>query len=90
MSVTIEELEVRLEKALIIVERHNVLLEGILSRSKEHGEEHEFLREMIKEKKMQNQIKQRVLTNLITGGVFALTGAMLSAMVFYFRDWIAR
>lgn len=80
------ELEKRLDKAVSTIEKHNYLLEGILSERTNHQEEHDFLREMIQKERLRNQIKQKVLINLLTGGATVMAVATFSALWIYFKE----
>ena len=82
----LELLESRLDRVLGTIERHNVLLESLLDRGQQHSEEHDFLRQLIEEKKITNQIKHKVLTNLITAGLLGAIGATITAITLYIKE----
>lgn len=83
------QLEHRLDKAIITIEKHNFLLENITVNREQHATEHQFLRELVEREKSMNEIRKRVLTNLITAGGVAFIVALVTALGVMFKDWLS-
>ena len=81
------ELEKRLDKAVSTIEKHNFLLESLLVNREKHAEEHQFIRELIEEKKVKNEIKRKVLANLASAGTLTFFAALLSALGILIKEW---
>jgi hypothetical protein len=84
------ELEKRLDSAISTIEKHNFLLENLMINRERHAEEHEFLRELIKEKRLKNQIKERVLTNFLTAGITTVAIATITGLGLVIKDWLSK
>ena len=89
MDDRLTQLEHRLDKAIITIEKHNFLLENLTVNREEHANEHKFLKQLIEREKVRNEIRKKVLTNLLTAGGVTFIAALVAAIGVMFKDWLS-
>lgn len=66
------------------------LLKEIKARhdSQDHQEEHEFLRQLIKERKMYNDLMQTLKVRLLTAGIWGIISVLGFATLYTVKHWL--